>query len=955
MKKSILVLIVCLAITVLGIALIGCSEDEGTSSITNLTYNGEDITWSSVKNAKNYKIKINGSESIVSQAKGTVSHKYNSNGEDFDFSIEAVIKEGSDKNPKYSLRFENIGQVDGLDIVSGNLVWNSLETAERYEIMYNGDIVGTVGTNEYETQAGKFTYKVRALKGQAESTNGNIPYFSIWSDVLSGTVLAAPDNLKYDSERFNWEKVTEASSYLIKIGNDEFEANTNSYSYAAGTEDFSVNVKAIGNKAQNIYDSQYSETKKYTYIAPIEGLNVVDGTLKWTASENAVAYKIKVNGIVNNDELKVNEYSALQSGASYRIQVLPLGKSDFYFSHWSNEITVNILRSPVVGYSDSVIRWNEVAGCEGYEIKIEKDNQTVFTTSVGKETFVYNYAFEDVGDYQVYVKATSLGTGGVYESKYSQPYSVKRLATPTNKQVVNRPLEQNQVSVTFTPVVGAVSYQLLADDVEIATTVKESAFSVDISKMTDKSEESAVNFKIVARGAVTTSGAVLDSKVPLEFNVTKLATPQNLRISGSSLEWDSVNHTSKYVLTIDGKRTEITTTGYTITDMAAGNHTIYVQAMGNGEDVITGGFSNALDVRKLQKPSALNISTSGLLTWDAVDGATEYKVILGTGEYNPDGRSFNVLGYEQFIQEGVGTQISVYAVGNGSNILNSDVSDTKTLSKYNRPSTVKVNGDQLVWNPSSVNSINCNSYEVKISQTGVEDRKVVVSGTSYAMSNFNAGDYTVTVTALGDKMQTFNSPESNQFVFTKLAAISGLTKSDNQYSWANVVGAQSYEIKTSRNANWTTVNTNSFVPNFTTAGEFEVSIRAVGNGIDVISSDIYSFTQKVNKITMPVVDDTLGNTNAFSVKMSGYVLDVSIRKYTGAIGYKVYVDGIDRMASFNTNSSASDAVVTYSLTQTTVGATYTVQVQILGGYFDNEGNYVLDSDKSAETSVTYTA
>lgn len=172
---------------------------------------------------------------------------------------------------------------------------------------------------------------------------------------------------------------------------------------------------------------------------------MTDGKLKWTASENAVRYKIKVNGVVNNEELTTNEYAALASGSSYRIQIYPIGKGDFWFSHWSNEITVNILRSPVVSYSDGVIRWNQVTGCAGYELKIEKDNEVIHTTAVGEETFVYDYAFEDAGDYLVYVKATSLGTGGIYESKFSTAYPVKRLATPTNKQIINRPLEQNQV------------------------------------------------------------------------------------------------------------------------------------------------------------------------------------------------------------------------------------------------------------------------------------------------------------------------------------------------------------------------------------------------------------------------------------------------------------------------------------------------------------------------------
>lgn len=951
MKKFLTILVCLLMVLGVSFSLSACSNDDGAKSITNLTYNGETITWSSVKNAKNYKIRINnGTESVVSQAEGKVSYRYNSDGEDFDFSIEAVIKEGSDKNPTYQIRFENIGQVTELAVDQGTLTWKALEGAEKYEIMYNGDIVSSdIGTTSYTMKTGEFSYKVRALKGLAESTDGNIPYYSIWSDAIIGTLLTAPTNLTYDSEVFTWEKVNGATSYVVKIGNEEFTTTTNRYEYVAGKDDFKVSVRAVGNVSERIYDSPYCESKEYTYIAPIEGLNVVDGVLKWTASANAVRYKIKVNGIVNNEELTTNEYAALSSGSSYRIQILPIGKSDFYFSHWSNEITVNILRSPVVSYSDGVIRWNQVTGCAGYELKITKGDTVVHTTAVGEETFVYDYAFEDAGDYLVYVKATTLGTGGVYESKYSTAYSVKRLATPTNEQIINRPLEQNQVSVTFTPSVGASGYALLADGVEIATITSGSAFSVDLTKMTNKTEESVVNFKILARGSVTTAGAILDCKVPLEFNVTKLATPQNLTINGNQISWDSVNNTSKYVLTIDGKRTEVTTTSFTLTDLSSGTHSVFVQAMGNGEEVITGGFSNSLSLKKLATPANLVI-TKGLLTWDTVANATAYKVVLGTETYNADATSFDLLGYESYISEGKGTQISVYAIGNGTDVINSDVSATKTISKYNRPSNVKVNGDNLVWNPSSVNSINCNSYKLFISKDGSAEYTVQVTGSSYSMSNFEAGNYTVKVVALGDFVQTVNSPESNSFAFTKLAAISEVTKSGSTYTWDAIAGASGYEIKLSRDATWTSINTNSYTPTFTTEGEFEVSVRAVGNGADMIDSDVYSFTQRVSRLTQPVKQDAMTNSNAFKVEVSEKnTIIVTVKKQNGATGYKIFVGGIES----NNVVSQTDTEIVYSYTMITVGATYKVQVQVLGNQFASNGNYMMDSNKSTEVTVVY--
>ncbi len=953
MKRIIITLISAFLLITACFSLAACDRTEGTdeSKITNLTYNGESISWSSVKNAKSYKISINGgTEILIGVSGGTLSYKYDANGEDFDFHIEAIVKEDSEDNPEYTIHFTNIGTVSGVKVEAGELRWDALDRAEKYEVMYNGDIVAeSIGTVSYALGEGDFACKVRALSGLTDVVDGNNPYYSVWSETVSGRILPSPKNLTYDSESFTWERVEGASAYVIRIANEEFTSVSNKFSYTAGENDFTVSVRAVGNSSDKVYDSAFGESKKYTYITPIEGLDVVDGVLVWSASENAVRYRIKVNGLVQNQELTENEFSALSSGSSYRIQIMPIGDGDFWFSRWSNEITVNILRSPVVSYGDGVIRWNQVTGSAGYELKITKNDTVVHTATLGQEVFVYNYAFEEAGDYLVSVKATALGTGGIYESKFSQPYSVKRLATPKNEQIVNRPLEQNQVSVNFSPVAGATSYSLLADGVEIATARNASTFSVDLSKMTSKNEESAVNFKIYAKGSVTNAGAVLDCLIPLEFNVTKLATPANLSINGNQISWDSVNHTSKYVLTIDGKRTEVTTTSYTLTDLSAGMHTVYVQAMGNGEEVITGSFSTPLEIKKLATPSNLIIA-NGLLTWGMVADATAYKLILGTTVYNADSTYFDILGYSSYISEGTGTQISVYAIGNGSNVIDSDVSATKTISKYERPSTVKVTGDNLVWNPSSTDGVNCNSYKIIISEYGATDYTVNVSGTSYSMSNFEPGTYTVKVVAVGDLVTTVDSPESDPYQFNKLEAVKELYKNGSSYSWDAIFGATSYEIKLSKDATWITVNGTSYTPTFTTEGEFEVSIRAIGDGTKVINSDISSFTQRVTRLTQPVHQEDMTNSNSFKVEVSGNTITVTLRKQDGAKGYKLFIGGIERTSVI----SETDTEITYSFTMTTVGATYSVQVQIIGGTFSSGGNYMIDSNKSTEISVTYT-
>ena len=91
------------------------------------------------------------------------------------------------------------------------------------------------------------------------------------------------------------------------------------------------------------------------------------------------------------------------------------------------------------------------------------------------------------------------------------------------------------------------------------------------------------------------------------------------------------------------------------------------------------------------------------------------------------------------------------------------------------------------------------------------------------------------------------------------------------------------------------------------------------------------------------------NNNAFKVEVSGNTMTVTIKKQDGATGYQLFVGGIER----NNVVSESDTEIVYSYTMTTVGATYKVQVQILGNEFADNGNYMMDSNKSTEVTVVY--
>lgn len=917
--------------------------DDGVKEIQNLVYNGSTITWDSVKNAKNYTININdGKDILVSQQTGKVSYEYDSKGEDFKFNIEAVVKAGSDKNPKYEIRFERLETVSSLNVVDGNLTWNYINNADSYEIMLGDTILNEkIQVNHYALNAGDFVAKVRPSKGDAEAVNGNNKYYSYWSEALYGTLLSSPTDLNYDSEKFTWSDIKGAESYVIKIGSETFTTNTNSYTFATSNEDLKISVKAVGNNVST-FDSVYSEEKKYSYIPAITGLTVKDGILVWNKPNNAVKYKIKINGIIQDGYLTEEKYDNLQAETSYRISILPIGSTDFFYSTWSNEQTINILRSPSISYNNNVLQWNQVTGASGYTLKIEKNGEVQASIPLGNEVFTYNYDFAEVGAYNVSIKATVLSSSnGVYESKYSNTYKVERLAAPSNIVVQNQPLEANQVMISCSTVAHASKYVLMVDGSEVANNTQPT-FNLDVSRLSSNTNESIMNISIKSIGSVSATEAYLNSNSNAEFDITKLATPLNVKINGSQITWDSVMNTNKYIVTIDGKRIEVTSPRYTLTDLSSGNHTIYIQSMGDAEKVITSSYSNVLEITKLAQPNIKiekdNSTGKYYLAWNSVVGATSYKVSVAGTNYDALTNRFDISGYETYFAEGVGSQVSVYAIGNGTNIINSDVSNTKTIVRYATPTNLKLTADSITWTANSIDSIAPNSYTVNI-----DGKEFVTTSPTYPLANIEAGSHSIKVKVNGDYNNTIDSPYTTDFYFTKLDEVSNIVKSGNKIMWDEIAGATGYQVKLSQDETYKVVTVPEIEVNYKSAGEFGVSIMAIGDNSTYANSNVKAFTQKVQAITQPVLSDDLSNSNSFIVVQTNNHLKITIHENANATAYKLIVGGRETTQTSN--------VFDYDMLDSNVD--YEIQVQIIGNKFGEDGCYYISSNQSSVYKFRY--
>lgn len=109
------------------------------------------------------------------------------------------------------------------------------------------------------------------------------------------------------------------------------------------------------------------------------------------------------------------------------------------------------------------------------------------------------------------------------------------------------------------------------------------------------------------------------------FNKQNLATPQNIRIQGTTVSWDAVAGASSYDVRIAGATINATTNSVNLAGKVAlterENYTLTVTAKGSSNSIAT----DPVDARNLAMADAIKYN-NGVLSWAFVIGAAKYDV-----------------------------------------------------------------------------------------------------------------------------------------------------------------------------------------------------------------------------------------------------------------------------------------------------------------------------------------
>jgi len=123
-----------------------------------------------------------------------------------------------------------------------------------------------------------------------------------------------------------------------------------------------------------------------------------------------------------------------------------------------------------------------------------------------------------------------------------------------------------------------------------------------------------------------------------------LDTPQNVVITNGVVTWDAVTGADSYVVVVDSNSQTVTVTSFDLKtlNLTAGDHTVQVVAQSGTEvSMPSTSLNYTVQASSLGAPQNVAIA-NGVVTWNAVTGATAYVVHVDSATYEVTVRTYNL-------------------------------------------------------------------------------------------------------------------------------------------------------------------------------------------------------------------------------------------------------------------------------------------------------------------------
>lgn len=978
MKVGTIVIILLIVAAVAGLFIVGNLKMDAD----DITYDGQTVKWDAPIMSDHFEIQIDDGA-----VKEVTVEEYNYKPTAANFKVKITVYKSLDflfKPHTVEKEFIGLDVAENLKYEDGVLTWDEVEGAVKYEVEVtkgNSSTTEEVAGASFDyAEAGDVTFRVKPVGSSAS-------HYALWSEALSVHILETPTNVAYNnvSYKITWTANARASSYTVFVNGEEVQGSPTAENWVSYIPDnilegttFEIKVRANGDGVSR-FDSALSEGVQYGYLKSIDAseLAITAGVLTWPAIDNAEGYYVRIGANSQYSTVTTNSYADIIPGNNNDIQVMPFNNSGNYFSTWSEEVSYYVPTAPnptVSTYTtdETLIAWADSVIGAGYLGELKKDGQVIL--SADQLTFVagtggkneYKNAFADAGVYEFRLLAVNDGV----QSKWSDPVVITRLSAPETHTVSDSETTLNSsTTVSFSPVKDAKSYYIsynCADsaDVEYLPNLNDTKFT--FGELRD-SNNAVINGKTITINVFANSykengkSLYLASKTPHQITVTKLAVPQNFRISENLAKWDSVQDAQGYIISVSNtanKELVIQTVGAGVTQTSlniteAGTYSVTVRARGNGSNVISSDNNGEpCTVTRLATPTGLRI-VNGVLMWNAVGKAQGYTVKVGENEV---ARNIGTTEYNlRSVSATTAQSVVVYAVGKHGDATETtlDSLSTQPLSfqKLTTPTGVTVDNSNI-----SITKVdNATAYKVYINS----DLVATVTNTSLPHASYikNAGDYQVKVVAVGNTTTSVSSGtaylDSDETAAVNVSKLASPTlyvnDGDGKLYWNTDVNFTEVSVVFGTNSTKLPANSASYeIPKISTVGDYNIRVAFVGNGsaslqsAGTITSAESSLDFVVTQLTKPTISAELSSDNTqLTVKVTNSADYYYLSEW-------LFNQGSD-VAGSHTFTEGEEIKYTFDVTTT---ANYKVAAK--GDFFVNEGGavkYVIGSEYSAEKKL----
>ena len=930
---------------------------------TNVKYSGSSVTWDSVSGAAKYSVQINGGAEV---SVSTNSFPYTSKA-DFTVSVRAVSSSGRVISDPTEMSFKYLGAILSVEVDDeGTISWLPVDGATGYLMKLDNIELPLGNVLSYsEFTEGSHSVSVRPI------VDGDESYFSTWTTPISLTVLGKvnPESISYDGTYISFSSVSHATSYNVYIDGDLYESEITSkkVAYDAGNKDFTVTIQALGNAKNKIFDGAVSDPKEFIYLDTVTGVKIEDGILKWDSVEKADSYQLMIDGKVVEKALTKNQYDNgkyLVAGKNIEISIKAVSNDKACFSTFSTPISVYLLKAPVLMWNKDLsldggeysIYWNEVDSAIGYEITVTDPEGHVATYNYGASEAHFAHEYDIVGTYTVTARALAdEATDSKYSSLSSQEVIVIRPEDPKKggNFITSDPYNLAAgFTVTCDTNSKASEYHLFKND---SLLMKQTKSQFIVSNLIDENvidgQEDTYSVKLM--GSVRTVGgkitATLNSLHTLDFTITILATPQNVRMEGYLVKYDEVaNASNGYGITGVGSAGAVTESSLSrdlSSELQPGNYNVQVCAKGNGSDVLASNYSAGLVVHRLSAPTDIKIDTdlssNGILKYFVEDRAQSVEIWID---------NVQVVSVEDVINnmndyvKTTGTGVKMVAVANytstdGVYYMSSPASNTKQFIKLSAPTNLTFDNTQLKWNLEGISTSAVGQITFRI----FNESEVVLSAAqndrALDISSLEGGKtYNFTIVAQGDGNTYINSEPSSVATIYKLETPDVSTLLNN-YVWDSVSSATSYAVTVDGKIFDAAYHQSNTQYVFDPASAFDkvktytLTFTAIGDGgINTINSAPLIIEQEVKQMDEPNFKVSY-EADVFNPQKA-IVVDIT-EESAYASGYRYVINGI-------TTELKGAGSTQFKHTASNPGE-YVVYVTAIGQVFDDEGVYLVDS------------